>query len=91
MNLQRRHIDASQRAMVAARVKPIFEAEAKARQLANLKQGSVSPVGANLPERDGRARDQAAAIVNISPRSVEHACKVLDAGAPELIDAVDSG
>jgi hypothetical protein len=38
-----------------------------------------------------KARDEAAAIVNVSPRLVIHACKVLKHGCEELIEAVDSG
>lgn len=40
---------------------------------------------ANLPE-PSRARDQAAALCGVSPRSVERASKVKARGAPALVD-----
>jgi hypothetical protein len=50
--------------------------------------GKASDPGANLPQ--GRARDQAAAILGVSPRSVEAAGNVLKQGTPELIQGVES-
>ena len=52
LNLHRRHLDESQRAMVGARIKPMFEDEARARMLATLKQGDEIPARANWPERE---------------------------------------
>jgi hypothetical protein len=85
LNLHRRHLSESQRALVAARIKPLFEAEAKQRMLAGK---AIDPM-ANLPQ--GPARDQAAAILGVSPRSVEAAGNVLKQGTPELIQGVESG
>lgn len=67
LNLHRRHLSESQRAMVGAKLKEHFAAQAKERQLASLKQNAES-VSPNLGERDGssKAADQAAAIVNVS-------------------------
>jgi len=92
LNLERRHLNSSQRAMAGARLLPMFEEAARARQLASLKQGDKSPVVANLPQReDGRkARDDAAAALNTSARSVTSAKKVLN-DAPELAPLVDAG
>jgi hypothetical protein len=50
-NLHRRHLMESQRALVAARLKPLFEEEARQRQIAALKQGSAFPVGQNSARR----------------------------------------
>ena len=85
-NLHRRHLDESGRAMVAARAKPLFEKEAKERlHLSNANR-------ANLPHSDkGKARDHAAKAVNVSPRIVESASRILRTGSAELIGAVDSG
>lgn len=89
LNLIRRHLDEGQRALVGARLKPLYEAEAKARQATST--GGASPqLRANLPEA-ARARDTAAKAVNVSPRSVESASKVLRSGAPELVEAVEQG
>ena len=62
--------------MVGAAIAPLFAEEARARMVEGRNQ--YSP-GANLPEGSeddedhGRARDHAAAAVNVSPRSVESA------------------
>ena len=70
----------------------MLERDARERQRANLKQGSEIPVSANLRSRDeGKAAAQAAAAVNVSPRSVETARKVLREAAPEVVEAVKRG
>jgi ParB-like chromosome segregation protein Spo0J len=73
-NLQRRHLDESQRAMVAAR-------------LATLKQGART----DLAEISAMSQPQAAAALNVSRGSVQHATKVIDRGAVELVTAVERG
>jgi N6-adenosine-specific RNA methylase IME4 len=77
-NMTRRHMDESQRSMVAARI-------------ANLKQGDnrftiETPIG-------GSTITQAAAAskMSVGERSVQRARKVIDKGTPELADAVDAG
>src|SRR5207253_920517 len=82
----RRHLNESQRAMIAARAKPFFEEEARERQ------GTRTDLGASLPgSAAGRARDKAAALLNVSPRTAQTGSKVLRDGAPDLVAAVDSG
>ena len=81
-NLARRHLDASQRAMMGARLKPLFEAEAEERLLA----GTLAPKDAR-----GKASEKSAAAVNVSAKGVERAAKVLERGARATIAAVDSG
>ncbi len=83
-NVARRHLTASQRAMVAAAALPALHAEAKARQ------GARTDIRASL-RGSGKASEKAAALVKVSPRSVEAAAAVLRSGAPELAEAVRSG
>ncbi len=88
LNLHRRHLDASQRAMVGARLKEYYAAEARKRQRGG--QGGVL-LPANLPEAKGDAREKAAGAVNVSPRLVDHAANVLRNGVPDLVGAVERG
>ena len=86
MNLHRRHLTASQRAMLAAEIKPLFEQEARKRQ------GVRKKVSANLREvGSGKASEQAGQLVSVSARSVESASKVKRLGIPELVEAVRHG
>jgi hypothetical protein len=76
VNLKRRHLNESQRALVAAR-------------LATLKLGDNQHTkggSANLPTQAAMA-----AMMNISERSIRHATIVRDSGKPELIRDVEQG
>ncbi len=79
LNLRRRHLDESQRAMVAARLARMLQASRPARG-ANLHHGKLL-----------RSHDLAAAAVNVSRRLLMHASRVLHEGSDDLIAAVDSG
>lgn len=79
--LFRRHLTTEQRALLAARLKPHYEAAAESR----MKSGKANP-GANLPE--GRARDQAGKAVGVSGKTVEAAEKVLEKASPEIVEMV---
>jgi hypothetical protein len=76
LNLRRRHLSESQRAMVATR-------------LANTQQGrrTDQQLPANLPEVSQQA---AAPSLSVSERLARHAKSVQTAGVPELAKAVDS-
>jgi len=94
-NLHRRHLTTSQRAMVAAAAVPLFEAEAKERQVAGLQKGQVFPVVVDLRQRgrrpvQGRSVSQAATTLNVSGSSVSHAKRLLTQ-APDLAAQVKAG
>lgn len=82
LNLHRRHLDDSQRKMVAARASVRFEEEAKHRMLA----------GKPAPESEqGRSVAKAAHLLNVSPSGTYQTKRVLDHGVPELVTAVERG
>ncbi len=86
VNLKRRHLSESQRAMIAVKIKPMFEQEAKQRQ------GARTDVQENLPEGTfGQSRDKAAKTLGISGRTVTSAEKVINKGVSDLVKAVEEG
>ncbi|HET6882661.1 MAG TPA: hypothetical protein VFI31_21010 [Pirellulales bacterium] len=104
-NLHRRHLDESQRAVIAARAKVMFKKEATDRDRANRlssrakssanepddEQNSRVPAnGANL-HRWQRVNAKAGVVLNVSARLVATATRVLAAGDEELIAAVETG
>jgi hypothetical protein len=92
LNIHRRHLTESQRALIGARVRERFEAEAARRRKAAQNNTAGRAVSANLRELvPAKSSEQAAELVNVSPRSVETASKVLKDGAPELVKAIEAG
>lgn len=91
-NIHRRHLDASQRALIAAEIRDTFDEQGRQRRNAKLKQGGESPVVANSPQRGNkRSRDAAGEMLNVSGRSVDRATKVLESGDDKLISDVKAG
>lgn len=93
LNLHRRHLTESQRAMVAARLLPLHEEDAARRRASGLTQNRGT-VRADLPERvepAPRPRERVAEVLNVSPRSVQSAKAVVERAAPEVVAAVDAG
>jgi len=88
MNLHRRHLTSSQRAVLALDVLPELEKEAKERQLATLKRGDVTPDTERIPGRE--AREQAANRVHTNPRYVSDA-KAIQKEAPDLLEQIRDG
>ena len=82
-NLHRRHLTTTQRALVAAKIMPEFEAEARA----NMGRGGQGL--ADLPP--AHSRDRAAAVVGVSSRLVGSAAQILGRGVPELVAALERG
>jgi len=76
-NLHRRHLNESQRALVAARI-------------ANMRQGARTDLepSANLPEVVSQSK--AADLLNVSERSLRNA-KVILTEAPDLVPAIEAG
>lgn len=85
-NLHRRHLNESQRGVVGARLKPLYEAEAKKRQ-GQRTDIRTDPSGSS----PGRAREHAASAVNVGQTTVAKAEKVLENGIPELVRMVEQG
>lgn len=83
MNLKRRHLDESQRALIAAK-------------LANYQHGGIRKGQNTRADQDANLhgsinRDQAARLVNVSKRSIASASSVLQKGTAEVIQAVEDG
>ena len=77
-NLHRRHLNESQRAMVAAKIESMKHGGSRKDQDANLHLDSVT-------------RSQAATLLHVSPRTVANAKKVEREAIPEVVTAVESG
>jgi hypothetical protein len=105
-NLHRRHLNEGQRAIIAARAKGMFEDEAAERERAHqFRQPQQSPATeggetetlrettaiANLHEPGRTVNEQAAELLNVSPRSVATASRVLKSADEQVIAAVESG
>ncbi len=79
LNLHRRHLSESQRAMVAARLATLTHGgDRKSNQVANLQVDSLTQAGA-------------AELLSVSARSVAAAKKVAEEAPPEVVKAVEQG
>jgi ParB-like chromosome segregation protein Spo0J len=76
-NVHRRHLDTSQRAMVAARI-------------ATMRQGERTDLEPTA-HLQNVSRAHAASLLRVSPRSVADAHRVQERGVPELVRAVEAG
>jgi ParB-like chromosome segregation protein Spo0J len=92
-NLHRRHLTESQRAMVGARLRDIYDQQAAERRQSGLKKGTEIPVSDNCRQREnlGKSSEKAGKAVAVSGQSIDRATKVLKEGTPEQIAAVDHG
>lgn len=91
LNMDRRHLNEGQKAILARKIQPMYEAEAKSRQGA--RNDLSNDFVATWPQSSQRAplaRDKAAAAVGASGRSVARAKRV-EQSAPELLEQVWAG
>lgn len=86
LNLSRRHLTTSQRALIAARAIGMYEDAARERMAAGGRGGKSA-----TPSDPEKARDQAGTDYRVSGRSVSHAKTVLEKGTRELVAAVERG
>ncbi|HBE68736.1 MAG TPA: hypothetical protein DDW52_11375, partial [Planctomycetaceae bacterium] len=87
LNMHRRHLSQSQLAMVADKVRGIYDEEAKER-----KKRKPKSVPVNSPEQKaGDSRDKAAETVGVSGSLADAARTVRRNGSDDLVSAVESG
>lgn len=90
LNLHRRHLTPSQRAMVAARARGLYDEQAKDRM--KLSEGRGQKGAVKVPDVNrGDARDLAGKAASVSGTYVDRATKVLANAVPEVIQSVDEG
>ena len=89
LNLHRRHLTAGQRAMVAADMLPLKEAEARERMLAAQNNQAAREIIPQQVEK-GRASDQAGALLGVNGRYVSEARRIQEA-APDLAEDIRTG
>lgn len=92
LNLKRRHLSTSQRAMIATDFLPHLEEESKRRQgeRTDLHPATSAPNGAQVAPGPNRSAREAAAVVGVSPRVIQRA-KAVVSEAPDLAPAVRAG
>lgn len=94
LNLHRRHLSSSQRAVVALEVLPMLEEEAKARQVQSGidfgRGGKVGQIFDQPIDRGPRASDVAAQLVGTNRQYVSDA-KAIATKAPDLLEQVRNG
>jgi len=98
LNLHRRQLSVSQLAMVGAKAREVYEAQAKERQKEATIRGNKTRVGKESPAKvlapelaGGQTRDIIGAAVGVGGTAIDRATSVLKHGQPELIQAVEEG
>jgi ParB-like chromosome segregation protein Spo0J len=92
LNLKRRHLNETQRAMVAARIANLRNGQRADRPVPSFANLQSLPLGIEPAEAAAAIpRAEAARMLNVSPRSIASAREVIDHGVPELVDRVERG
>ncbi len=89
-NLQRRHLTASQRAMVARKSRSFFTARAKERQATSTGGDNPQLVELIPQAEQGKARDELGEAFNVSGRYIDEAERIIEK-KPELEEKLISG
>ena len=96
-NLKRRHLNALQKALVAAKSVPFFEEEAAKRQRTGKSSDGVAggrghkkPSGHSAPKVSGKATDQAAKATGAGQKSTKSMVAVAK-HAPDIVEAIEAG
>ena len=88
----RRNLTAMQRAELALKLKEAVAAEAKKRQVSQLKKGAEKPVAPKLAERSkGETRDELAKMANVSHGTLAKVEKIVAEAEPEVVEATRKG
>lgn len=89
LNLHRRQLTPSQRAMIGAKARECYEEQAKERQKLSSGRGQKGPV--TVPDLKGDTRDHVGKTVGVGGSLIDRATKVIEQGEPELAKAVEEG
>jgi hypothetical protein len=93
LNLHRRHLTSSQKAVLADSIEPMLAAEAKKRQRQG---GEISQQGSQIVDypdssNEGKAAQQAAKLVGTNRQYVADVKKIRQAGRTDIIAQIQSG
>lgn len=88
LNLQRRHLSASQKAMIGDKARALYDRQAKERQ--KLSEGRGKKGVVSVPHlNEGKSRDLVGKAVGVGGSLMDRARKVREKGTPELVAAVE--
>ena len=88
----RRNLTAMQRAELALKLKEAVAAEAKKRQVSQLKKGAEKPVVQKSAQREsGKTRDELAKMAGVSHDTIAKVEKIVAEAEPEVVEATRKG